>query len=132
LVSFVVSGVGSPTSQERLELGIARATVSAASTWTRVAADHAFPDKPQWSPDGRTLYFLSRGVGGLFEVWGVRIDPDRGVPAGAPFQVTHFDSPRWHIDPRSWSCQPGIAKGRLVLPMQSVKGSIWLLPTTGS
>jgi Tol biopolymer transport system component/DNA-binding winged helix-turn-helix (wHTH) protein len=132
LVSFVASGLDGLTGQGRLELGIARAAGSAAAAWTRVAADHFRPDKPRWSPDGRTLYFLSRGAGGLFELWGVRIDPDRGVAAGEPFQITHFDSPRWHIDPRDWSAQPGIAKGRLVLPMQTVKGSVWLLSTVGT
>jgi dipeptidyl aminopeptidase/acylaminoacyl peptidase len=130
-VSFVVSGLEGQPGQDRLELGIARAAGSAASTWTRVAADHDVPDKPQWSPDGRTLYFLSRGANGRFELWAVRIDPDRGVAAGAPFQVTHFDSPRWYIDPRSW-CQPGIGKGLLVLPMRTVNGSVWLLSNVGT
>jgi Tol biopolymer transport system component len=132
LVSFVVSGLDGLMGQGRLELGITRAAGSGTRTWTRVAADHPRPDKPRWSPDGRTLYFLSRGAGGLLELWGVRIDPDRGTQVGLPFQVTHFDSPRWHIDPRDWSAQPGIAKGRLVLPMQTVKGSIWLLSTVGT
>jgi Tol biopolymer transport system component len=128
-VSLVAIGL---EGQDRPEIGIAAAAGSASSTWTTVAADHAWADKPRWSPDGRTLYFLSRGASGRFEVWGVRIDPDRGVPDGAPFQVTHFDSPLWHLDSHAWSCQIGIAKDRLVLPMQSVKGSIWLLSNFGA
>lgn len=130
-VSFAALDVG-VARQERAEVGIAPAAGTGVSTWTRVAADHAWPDKPRWSPDGRTLYFMSRGASGRFELWGVRIDPDRGVPAGAPFQITHFDSPQWHIDSRSWSSQPGIAKGRLVLPMRTVNGSIWLLSNAGT
>ena len=68
------------------------------STWTRIAADHAWPDKPRWSPDGGTLYFLSRAAGGFYALWGVRIDRDRGAPAGPPFRVAQFDSPRFHVD----------------------------------
>lgn len=128
-VSFVVGDVAD---QGRLELGIVPASATRASSWTRVAADHVWPDKPRWSPDGRTLYFLSKGAGGLFNLWAARIDPERGVPAGAPFQLTHFDSTRWHIDSRDAVCEMGIAEGRLVLPMASVRGSIWLLSTAGS
>ena len=71
--------------------------------------------------------FLSRGADGYFNLWGVPIDPARGAQAGKPFQVTHFSSPDWRIDPNMGNAEIGVASGRLVLPMQSVKGSIWLL-----
>ena len=31
-------------------------------------------DKPLWSPDGKTIYFLS-GHNGFYNVWGLRFDP---------------------------------------------------------
>ena len=43
-----------------LEMGVAPADGSRAEHWIRIAADHTWPDKPRWAPDGRTLYFLSR------------------------------------------------------------------------
>jgi Tol biopolymer transport system component len=110
-----------------LELGVVAAHSSRATTWTRIASDHVWPDKPRWSPDGHTLYFLSRGSDGYFNLWGVRMDPERGVQVGSPFQITHFNSPRWRIEPDVRRIQIGVAPGRLVLPMQSVKGSIWVL-----
>jgi Tol biopolymer transport system component/DNA-binding winged helix-turn-helix (wHTH) protein len=127
-VSFVVLTLGPAGENLALELGIASARSERATTWSRIAADHAWPDKPRWSPDGRTLYFLSTAPSGFFNLWGVRVDPKVGAQVGAPFQLTNFDSPRWHVDPdMSGGCEIGIAKGRLVLPMRTVKGSIWMI-----
>ena len=123
-VSFVAKRMRNPGT---VEIGIAAAGSNRATTWTRILDDHIWPDKPRWSPDGRTLYFLSRGADGYFNLWGVPIDPARGAQAGKPFQVTHFSSPEWRIDPNMADAEIGVASGRLVLPMQSVKGSIWLL-----
>jgi len=127
-VSFVAHGL----QRQGMELGIVPAGASRASTWTRIAADHPWPDKPRWSPDGHTLYFLSLTAGGFFELWGVRIDSDQGTPTREPFLLKRFDSPRWHIDTDLGDCEMGIANGQLVLPMQSVKGSIWLLANPGN
>jgi WD40-like Beta Propeller Repeat len=110
-----------------VEIGIVAAGSNRATTWTRILEDHVWPDKPRWSPDGRTLYFLSRGADGYFNLWGVPIDPARGTQTGKPFQVTHFSSPDWHIDPNMGDAEIGVAGGKLVLPMQTLKGSIWLL-----
>ena len=110
-----------------VEIGIVAAGSNRATTWTRILDDHVWPDKPRWSPDGRTLYFLSRGADGYLNVWGVPIDPARGAQAGTPVQITHFSSPDWHIDRDIDAAEIGLASGRLVLPMQRVKGSIWLL-----
>ncbi len=123
-VSFVAQRMRNPGT---VEVGIVAERSNHATTWTRILDDHVWPDKPRWSPDGRTLYFLSRGADGYFNLWGVPIDPARGAQSGKPFQVTHFSSPDWRIDPDMSNAEIGVASGRLVLPMQSVKGSIWLL-----
>ena len=123
-VSFVAQRMQNPGT---VEIGIVAAGSNRATTWTRILDDHVWPDKPRWSPDGRTLYFLSRGADGYFNLWGVPIEPARGAQAGKPFQVTHFNSPDWHIDPNMAHAEIGLAGGRLVLPMQSLKGSVWLL-----
>ncbi len=127
-ISFVVQTSGQPYNQ----LGVVSSSRRGGSTWTPVAADHPWPDKPRWSPDGRTIYFVSRSGSGYFALWGVRFDPERGVQAGAPFLVKAFDSPRWHIDPDLTPMEMGVAKGVLALPMRSVKGSIWLLSNAGT
>jgi Tol biopolymer transport system component len=124
-VSFVAQRMRNPGT---VEIGIVAERSNHATTWTRIVDDHVWPDKPRWSPDGRTLYFLSRGADGYFNLWGVPIDPAHGVQSGTPFQVTHFSSPDWRIERNMANAEIGLAKGRLVLPMQTVKGSIWLLP----
>jgi Tol biopolymer transport system component len=123
-VSFVAQRMRNPGT---VEIGIAAAGSNRATTWARILDDHVWPDKPRWSPDGRTLYFLSRGSDGYFNLWGVPIDPARGAQTGKPFQVMHFGSPDWHIDRNIDAAEIGLASDRLVLPMQNVKGSIWLL-----
>src|SRR5262249_31312926 len=45
--------------------------------WTRVTDSKQWDDKPHWSPDGRTIYFVS-GRGGFFNVWGIHFDPASG------------------------------------------------------
>jgi Tol biopolymer transport system component/DNA-binding winged helix-turn-helix (wHTH) protein len=93
----------------------------------RVAPDHQWPDKPRWSPDGRILYFLSRHPGSYFNLWGVRIDPERGEPVGEPFAVTNFDSPAMAISPDVVMMELSISARHAVFPMTSVTGSIWML-----
>ena len=78
---------------EGVELWVAPAEKADVSTWTRIASDHYWPDGPRWAPDGRTLYFMSRQGSFLPNMWGVRIDPETGMPVGDSFVVTKFDSP---------------------------------------
>ena len=98
--------------------------------WTRITDGRQWDDKPRWSPDGRTIYFVS-GPGGFFNVWGIHFDPDTGKPIGQPFQVTKFDSPRLMI-PR-WIPLVGLSltQDKLVLTMAQESGNIWLLDNVG-
>jgi hypothetical protein len=94
--------------------------------WTQITDSKRWDDKPRWSPDGRTIYFLS-GRGGFFNVWGIHFDPDAGKPVGHPFQVSKFESPRLMV-PR-WIPPVGLSltQDKLVLTMAEESGSIWVL-----
>ena len=94
--------------------------------WKQITDGDGWDDKPRWSADGKTIYFVS-GKGYYFDVWGIRFDPERGEAVGKPFRVSSFDRPslmipRW-IPPVALS----ISQDKLLLTMSESSGSIWLL-----
>ncbi|MGC1295821.1 MAG: winged helix-turn-helix domain-containing protein [Alloacidobacterium sp.] len=94
--------------------------------WTRITDGKHWDDKPRWSPNGKTIYFVSR-PGGFFNVWGIRFDPAAGKSVGQPFQVSKFDNPRLMI-PR-WIAPVGLSltQDKLALTMAEESGNIWIL-----
>ena len=98
----------------------------AGGTWTRITDGRHWDDKPRWSPDGETIYFVS-GSDGFFNVWGIRFDPATGKPVGQPFEVSKFDRPRLMI-PR-WIPSVGfsLTQDKFVLTMGQESGNIWVL-----
>lgn len=123
-ISFTVSRDQQPGTNE---LAVASADGSHNDLFTRIAADHVFPDKPRWARDGKTLYFISLRPGRYFNLWAVAFDPDRGVPAGEPFPLTEFESPALHISSDVATAQIDVSATHVVLTMKSVTGSIWML-----
>ena len=52
--------------------------------------DRSFEDKPRWSPDGRTLYFLEPER--VLESLGTAVRLGGHTAVGEAFQVSRFDS----------------------------------------
>jgi Tol biopolymer transport system component/DNA-binding winged helix-turn-helix (wHTH) protein len=82
-------------------------------------------DKPRWSPDGLTVYYVAL-QGGSWNLWGRRFDALRGVPAERPFQVTRFDTPGFAIEVGP-PTQLSITRNRLVVPVTESAGAVWIL-----
>lgn len=99
---------------------------AAGGVWTRITDGKHWDDKPRWSPDGKTIYFVSER-GGFFNVWGIHFDPAEGKPVGEPFRVSTFGGygltiPRWIP-----AVDLSLNQEKLVLTMEEVSGGIWVL-----
>jgi len=60
--------------------------------WIAVTDGQYNDDKPQFSPDGNTVYFLSSTRDGYICIWAQRLDPATKRPVGAPIGYEHFHS----------------------------------------
>lgn len=122
-LSFVAQTKDGPS---RVDISVAAAGAPAEG-WIRIAEGHRWADKPRWAPDGKTLYFISNEGSSFFNVWGIRFDPNRGRPVGEPFVITKFDSPGLMISTDVAASELGLSAQRVVLPMATVTGNIWML-----
>ena len=99
---------------------------AAGGPWIQITDGKQWDDKPRWSPDGKTIYFLSDHAG-FFNLWGIRFDPVKGKPQGEAFQVTSFDNPRLMIPGHIPIVEFDLSQDRLVLPLAQISGNIWML-----
>ncbi|MCR4409890.1 MAG: protein kinase [Candidatus Saccharicenans sp.] len=100
---------------------------SSGGPWTAVTDPTYWADKGRWSPDGKTIYFISNRVTGFFNVWGIKFDPVKGKPVGEPFRVTSLESPGRMILPSVGGMELDLSQQRLVLPIEEISGNIWIL-----
>jgi serine/threonine protein kinase len=100
---------------------------SAGGNPVHVTADASWSDKPRWSPDGKTIYFISNHGTMFLNVWGIRFDPAAGKPVGEPFRITSFENPGQIISTRISSLEMTFSPTHLFLPITQVSGSIWIL-----
>jgi hypothetical protein len=119
-IAFLAADVlDAPTSQVYV-------TGANGGSWIPITDGQSFEDKPRWSPDGRTIYFIS-SRGGVLNVWGRRFDPKAGKPIGEIFSVTSF-SGRDRILPSQISrIEFGVTTDRLFLPISERASNLWIL-----
>lgn len=112
-----------PAGGELSSLYVMRAT---GGPWIALVNERAWADKPRWSPDGRTIYFLSNR-GSFFNVWAIRFDPGSGQPMGEAFPVTTLRSPSLAVPAHIEADEISLSEKALVLTLEQVTGGIWVL-----
>ncbi|MCC7009582.1 MAG: PD40 domain-containing protein [Acidobacteria bacterium] len=119
-VAFLAAGVvDAPTSQVFV-------TGVTGGAWIPVTDGQSFDDKPRWSPDGRTIYFISSREG-VLNVWARRFDPAAGRPAGQPFRVTDFSGPERILPSQISRIEFAVTRDRLILPITEPASNLWVL-----
>ena len=92
--------------------------------WIAIA-DSGWDDKPRWSPDGSTIYFLSERDG-FRCVWVQRLDRGKR-PSGAAIAIFHaHESQRSfsHVGPGDLSLS--VARDKIVFNMSERVGNVWM------
>ena len=92
----------------------------------RMTSGMSTDEAPQWAPDGKALYFVSNRDGTL-NVWGQRIDPASGVPAGEAFRVTAFNDQARRILTTPLEPPMVMDDRHLYLPVAETSSEIWVL-----
>jgi hypothetical protein len=96
-------------------------------TSTAITNKDVWSDKPRWSPDGKTIYFVSNHNSMFLNVWGLQFDSAQGKAVGEPFRVTKFESPGQMMPTRVGHLEISLDQNRLFLPLTQLSGSIWIL-----
>ena len=107
-----------------LEVIPANATGATERQWIAITDKHSWVDKPRWAPDGRKLFFVKQSDS-FWNLWAIRIDPDRGLPVGSPIQITRFNTAGLQLSPVFIMADVGISARRLILAMMERSGNIW-------
>jgi hypothetical protein len=89
--------------------------------WISIA-DPLWNGRNWWSPDGRTLYFLSLRDG-FWCVWTQRLNAATKRPVGEPEALLHLHG-RQRVNFNH--CGYGLAPGELYLPFAEPRSNIWI------
>ena len=97
------------------------------SAWIPVTDGRTVDQETAWSPDGRTLYFVSERDG-FRCIYAVGFDPAAGKVLGAPVAILHLHGTRRTLIPtQDAPSRIDVAGNRLVFSMQEVAGNVWSL-----
>jgi eukaryotic-like serine/threonine-protein kinase len=108
-----------------------KSTVSTEGKWHPITAPSESSDRPRWSGDGKTIYFLSTRDG-FSCLWGQNFNAEVGEVFGDPFPVMHFHNRRASIDVvGSRSFNLSVAGDSLYFNLGESSSSIWIGTLTG-
>ncbi|MBV9483849.1 MAG: protein kinase [Acidobacteria bacterium] len=94
--------------------------------WIPLTPKAEFNDRPRWSGDGKTVFYLSRRDG-FSCVWGQHFDSQSGRAIGVPFAVMHFHDPRFSphvVLDRAFNLS--VAGDSVYLNIGEINTSVWV------
>jgi Tol biopolymer transport system component len=93
--------------------------------WVALTKDNAWEAAPQWSPEGKLVYFISNRDGQRC-IWARRFEEGRAV--GEPFAVHHFhDARRSPANTALQATDLFVGKDLMVIGIGEVSGSLWMI-----
>jgi eukaryotic-like serine/threonine-protein kinase len=94
--------------------------------WIVVTDGRYFDDKPQFSPDGNTVYFTSTRDGYLC-IWAQRLDPLTKHPLGPPIAFEHFHNREGRDAAYNQpSSDLTVARDKILINLWHVEPDIWM------
>jgi hypothetical protein len=95
------------------------------SQWIPVTDATTAHFSPDWSPDGKMIYFFSR-LDGFTCLWSQRLVAATKQPIGSPISVYHFHRVRLTLDhPAVY--RVGVARAKLVFSLAELTGNVWMM-----
>jgi serine/threonine protein kinase len=103
-----------------------KATASAEGKWIPITGALESSDRPRWSGDGKTVFYLSTRDG-FSCLWGQNFNPELGEKRGDPFPVMHFHNRRTSIDVIGYrSFNLSVAGDSIYFNLGESSSSIWI------
>jgi Tol biopolymer transport system component len=94
--------------------------------WIPVTEETSWDDTPRWSPDGRTIYFISERDG-FRCIWSQSLDPATKRPVGSPVALYHSHTARRSLLNVSIAVLSiAVAHDKIVFNMGERTGNIWM------
>lgn len=96
--------------------------------WIAVTPDEGWADKPRWSPDGNSLYFISNRDG-FFCLWAQRLNVATKRPLGEPIAIAHYHAMRLSMGNVGTGgfFEIAVAKNKIALNLGELTGNLWTL-----
>ncbi|HYP15193.1 MAG TPA: hypothetical protein VEQ63_14785, partial [Bryobacteraceae bacterium] len=93
--------------------------------WIPVGHETGWNDKPRWSPDGNSIYFISH-EDGFRCLWTQRLDPKTKRPTSPPAAAYHLHDTRVSmLNVGLGMLEIDVAKDKIVFGMGELTGNIW-------
>jgi WD40-like Beta Propeller Repeat len=99
--------------------------------WIAVTDGRYTDDKPQFSPDGNTMYFTSTRDGYLC-IWAQKLDPVTKRPVGEPFGYEHFHNSAGQDAVTFWGGGGGVfpdlsvARDKMLIELPQFRAEVWM------